>query len=101
MTVTFVMIIGIIHTNIHQKAEKFSYNASIESLLILHLIWSEKSDFVGYPILSRTEFQQLDRLQKVITPKPFIVSGHAINHRKDKKVFYNSCNYIMFRFEPH
>jgi hypothetical protein len=34
----------------------------------------KSSDFAGYPILSRTEFQQLGRLRKVITPKPLIVS---------------------------
>jgi hypothetical protein len=29
----------------------------------------KSSDFTGYPILSRTGFQQPDQLEKVITPK--------------------------------
>jgi hypothetical protein len=47
-------------------------------------------DFAGYPILSRTEFQQPSQHQKAITPKPLIVSRCANNRWKDEKLPYIS-----------
>jgi hypothetical protein len=35
---------------------------------------------------------------KHITSKPLTVSGHASNHWKDEKVFYNYCIGLMVRF---
>jgi hypothetical protein len=63
----------------HHKVEKVSYDVGIGSFLRLHLIWSQKSDFTGYLILSRTEFQQPGRLQKVITHKQLITVGRMRN----------------------
>jgi hypothetical protein len=49
----------------------------------------KSSDFTRYPILSRTEFQQLGRFQKVITPKPLIIPWHENNHQKAQKVLHD------------
>jgi hypothetical protein len=54
-------------------------------------------DFAGYPILSRTEFQQPSQYQKAITPKPLIVSRFPNNRWKDKKLPYISSVELQVR----
>jgi hypothetical protein len=55
-------------------------------------------DFVGYPILSRTEFQQPGQHQKAITPKLLIVSRCANKRWKDEKLPYISSVELQVKF---
>jgi hypothetical protein len=62
-----------------RKAEIDSYEVGIEDFLRWHSSGVKSTDFPGHSVLSRTEFQQPDQLQKFITPKPFIVSRRENN----------------------
>jgi hypothetical protein len=75
-------------------------------MLILEVSWDciqsgvKSSDFMGYLILSRTDFQQPGQFQKAVTPKPPIISRCESNRWKDEKVFYNYCIGLLVRFQP-
>jgi hypothetical protein len=58
----------------------------------------ESPDFSGCSILSRTEFQQPGQIQKVISPKPLVISGCEDNHWEEERLFYNYCNGLSVRF---
>jgi hypothetical protein len=58
----------------------------------------KSSDFMGHLILSRTEFQQPSRFQKVTTPKLLIISRCANNHWKDEKLLYIFSVELQVRF---
>jgi hypothetical protein len=72
--------------------------------LVLDVFWYctwirlESLKLSYYSNLLRGEFQQSGRLQNCITPKPFIVSRHANNRWKDRKVLYNSYIWIQVIF---
>jgi hypothetical protein len=72
--------------------------------LVLQVFWDDIASvvknivFPGGSSLSAQTYNSLADIQKYITPKPLTVSGHASNHWKDEKIFYNYCIGLMVRF---
>jgi hypothetical protein len=60
--------------------------------------WVKSRGFSDCSNLISPEFQQSDRLQNCITPKPWIVSRRVNNRWKNQKVFYSSCIWLQVIF---
>jgi hypothetical protein len=58
----------------------------------------KSSDFSDYSNLLRAEFQQSDRLQTCITPRPFIILRCTNNRLKPEKVIFNCVIQLIMRF---
>jgi hypothetical protein len=75
-----------------RKFENVIYNDIIESFRRFQLVWGQKLRFLR--IIKSSQYRNF------ITPKPFVVLGHAINRWKDEEVFHNSCIQLLVRFQP-
>jgi hypothetical protein len=95
-------LVGLSHMGNHRKAENVFRNDIIGRFLRLYWILGQRFRFLKITQLcSAQKMQQSGRLQNCITPKLLIISGNINNSWKYEKVFYNSFNYILFRFQPH
>jgi hypothetical protein len=101
MFVTSESLIGLRHMGNRQKAEKISYNISMEGFLRWPLNWHQSRRFFRMFNSAQDRIIAADQLSKVITPKPLVVWGRANNHQKDEEVLSNFCNWVLIRFEPH
>jgi hypothetical protein len=73
------------------KGEKVNYEFGIASFGDDNASVVKNAVSPGGSILSVQTYSSLSDVQKLITLRPFIVSGRVNNRWKDERVFYNYC----------
>jgi hypothetical protein len=72
--------------------------------LVLQVFWDDNASMVknavfpGGSSLSAQAYSSLADVQKFITLRMFIVSGHVNNRWKEERVLYNYCIGLLVRF---
>jgi hypothetical protein len=79
------------HISNDWKAREDSHEFAIASFLERWCLGGQNEVVPGGSSMSAQTYSSSSDVQKFITLRPFVVSVHVNNRRKDKRVFYNSC----------